>query len=166
MAEIQKFTLAYVAPEDRIAWDTEDDQGATTRLWLTQRFCRQFVEAVIARLPAPASSGSPEHAEAAQSFEQAAAMSSFGKTSRVRVDAGAAAGLVSQVQIRPRVGGLILAFEFGDGERRDIAMTSAATRQMLGVMHGLYLAAGWPAEFWPAWIATPPTRDADSASLH
>jgi hypothetical protein len=37
MTQIHKFSLVYDATEDRLAWDAEDIQGATTRLWLTQK---------------------------------------------------------------------------------------------------------------------------------
>ena len=47
MSEIHKFSLRYDPGEDRLAWDLEADDGGVTRLWLTQRLCRNFIEAII-----------------------------------------------------------------------------------------------------------------------
>ncbi len=158
-----KFSLLYVMDEDRIAWDAEDEGGATARLWLTQRFCREFVAAIIPRLPKPAADEA--HAAVAQRFEQAAAMAQFGKTSGVKVGEQTTAGLVRKVQIRPQSNGLALVFEFGEGERRELSLSAAAARQMLGVMHRLFVAAGWPADIWPDWVAEP-TGQHDPAALN
>ena len=158
-----RFSLIYVMSEDRIAWDAEDAGGATARLWLTHRFCREFVAAIIPRLPRPASAEA--HAAVAQRFEQAAAMAQYGKTSGVKVGDETTAGLVRSVQIRPQPGGLMLVFEFGDDQKRELALSAAAARQMLGVMHRLFVGAGWPLDIWPDWVADP-TPPGDPAALN
>ena len=165
MAPIRKFSLSYVASEDRIAFDAEDESGGVTRLWLTQRFCRHFVPAVIARLPKPAGAAAPEHAAAAQSFAQSAAMAAFGKTAGVTVGAETTVGRVDKVHIRPNPAGLALEFEFGEGQSRQVNLPDAAARQMLSVLHRLHLAAEWPADFWPAWVAAPAAAT-DEATLN
>src|ERR1700683_2751843 len=102
MTKIRKFSLAYDAGEDRIAWDAEDVDGGVTRIWLTQRFCRQFVGALIPRLPRPSAPDvPPEHEATVQGWEQAAAMSGFGKTPGVRVTNGASIRLIRAFDVTP-----------------------------------------------------------------
>ena len=156
MAEIHKFSLLYVAAEDRLALDTEDVEGATTRLWLTQRLCRGLVAALVPILQTavpPALSGQPH--ETAQAWEQAAAMADFGKTPGVQSRTDSIAGLVEAVHIRPAAGQTVFTFDFGAGDARVVSLTLPALRQTLAVMHRLHVEAGWPLDLWPAWIADP-----------
>ena len=154
MSPIHKFSLHYDPAEDRLAWDTEDTGGATTRLWLTQRLCRGLVGAILplieARLDAP-----PQHQATVQSWEQAAAMADFGKTPPVQTRAESVTGLVSAVHITPTTEGFDLTFDFGAGEQRTVGVVLAAVRQTLDVLHRLSISAGWPQDIWPAWIAQP-----------
>ncbi|MDP1630813.1 MAG: hypothetical protein Q8L66_05275 [Caulobacter sp.] len=156
MAEISKFSLLYDAREDRLIVDTEDAEGGTTRLWLTQRLCRGLVGALVPMLEkATASHMPPQAEEAVQSWEQAAAMQDFGKTPGVKVQADATAGLVHTVHISPGEDRIVLTFVLVGEETRAIGVTHQALRQTLSVMHNLYVAAGWPREGWPDWIADP-----------
>ena len=84
MSEIHRFSLVYDIPEDRIAWDVEDTDGVATRLWLTQRLCRALLTAIFPMVQAPAAADLPsQHQATLQSWEQAAAMSEFGKVPAV-----------------------------------------------------------------------------------
>ena len=156
MADVHKFSLSYDAAEDRLVWDAEDRGGATTRLWLTQRLCRAMVQAII---PMLVKSAPPEvargHETTIQSWEQAAAMAEFGKVAPVRPQPQSLAGLVRSVNLRPEPDKLVLTFEFGAASPCGIGINLPQLRQTLAVMHGLYVAAGWPLDFWPAWIADP-----------
>ena len=155
MAEVRKFSLAYIAAEDRIAWDAEDETGATARVWLTQRFCRGFVDALIGKLPAPGPEVPSAHQATVQGWEQAAAVSGLGRTPGVTVSPQAPAGLVRAAHITPTRSGVTIDFEFGADERRAVTLTAAGVRQMLSIIHDLHVAAGWPTDFWPEWIAKP-----------
>jgi hypothetical protein len=157
MSQIQRFSVVYDVAQDRLAWDSEDEAGATTRLWLTQRLSRGLVGALLPLLqPSPAAQPVPvQHQAAAQSWEQAAAMADFGKVPGVRPKPKTVEGLVRSIQIRPSGDQISLLFEFGDQEARSVGVSQAAVRQMLSVMHKLYVAAGWPLDIWPAWIAGP-----------
>jgi hypothetical protein len=165
MSQIQKFSLVYDVTEDRLAWDSEDADGATTRLWMTQRLCSGLVGALLPLLQqAPTVWPVPvRHQATVQSWAQAAAMADFGKTPGVRPNPQTEMGLVKAVHIRPSADHLDLVFEFGPGRTRAVGVSPAAVRQMLSVMHGLYVAAGWPLDIWPAWITGqqgPPPSDA------
>jgi hypothetical protein len=156
MSKIHKFSLVYDADEDRIALDTEDLEGATTRLWLTQRLCRGLVKALLPMLQTHAlQKVAPEHLATLQSFEQAAAMAQFGRIPPVRPQAESAAGLVKAVHIQPSDDGLVLTFDFGSDEHRVIGLAHAEVRQTLTVLHGLQKAGGWALDLWPSWITDP-----------
>ena len=164
MTRMRKFSLVYDAGEDRIAWDAEGEDGGVTRIWMTQRFCREFVGALIPRLPkAAAGDVPPEHEATVQGWEQAAAMSGFGRTPGVRVTADAAAGLVRAAHVTPTRFGLNLAFEFGAGETCSVDLGAQSLRQMLSVMYDLHVTAGWPTTFWPPWISGRDAPDAAAA---
>ena len=156
MAEIQKFSLQYVATEDRLALDTEDAEGGATRLWLTQRLCRGLVAALDPMLRRVTSIRLPDQPpETAQSWEQTAAMSEFGKIPDVQLQENSVAGLVQTVHISPPAAQMTLTFEFGEGQSHPVTLTITALRQTLAVMHRLHVDAGWPLDVWPAWIADP-----------
>ncbi|HUZ14236.1 MAG TPA: hypothetical protein VMU93_15475 [Caulobacteraceae bacterium] len=166
MAEISRFSLCYDGDEDRIAWDMIDADGATMRLWLTQKLCRGLVGALGAMLEKRTAAGSaPERRAALNAFEQAAAMARFGKVAGVTPGADAPGGLVRAVHIDPSDRGLGFRFDFGEGETRTLGVDIAAVRQTLAVMRRLHAAAAWPADFWPAWIADPATA-ADAGALN
>jgi hypothetical protein len=153
MSQIRKFSLVYDPKEDRMAWDGEDEAGATVRLWLTQRLCKAMVRALLPMLQAQ--SLPPGQREAVQSWEQAAAMAGFGKVPGVRPKAEAVTGLVRAVHMRPSAGRIDLTFEFGEDQSRTTEATHQAVRQMLSVLRRLYEVAGWPTDFWPGWISDP-----------
>ncbi len=158
MAEIYRYSLLYDMAEDRIAWDTIDREGATTRLWLTQRLSKDLVVALLPMLqtalpPMEQQQRSPQREAAVQSFEQAAAMSSFGRTPGVVAAPGASAGLVRKVHLKPNPQGVDLTFEFGPDQTRTIGSPHESVRQTLTVFRRLWVAAGWPMDIWPNWMA-------------
>lgn len=155
MTQIRKFSLVYDPGEDRLAWDAEDQAGATTRLWLTQRLCRGLAGAILAMMQNRAGETPPDRRATLQSWEQAAAMADFGKVEGVQPSVEGASGLVTAAHIRPTARGLDLTFDFGAGETRTVSIGSAGVRQTLAVMHRLHVAAGWPLDVWPAWVADP-----------
>lgn len=164
MAEIRKVSLLYALAEDRLALDTEDVEGATTRLWLTQRLCRGLVTTLIPMLQKASALKLPgEGAGAEQSWEQAAAMATFGRTPAVQALPDSVTGLVHTVHISPSAGQMTLTFEFGEGEPRVVTLTTAALRQTLSVMHRLHVEAAWPLDLWPSWIADPTIEAAGGA---
>jgi len=167
MADIQKVSLQYVVAEDRLALDTEDADGATTRLWLTQRLCRGLVSALDPMLRRVTSLRLPDQApDAAQSWEQAAAMSGFGKIPGVEPREDSVTGLVQTVRISPPGATMTLTFEFGDGGSHVVTLTITALRQTLAVMHRLHVEAGWPLEVWPSWIADPAAQAGGSGAVN
>ena len=166
MTEIRRFSLAYDGDEDRLAWDMADADGATTRLWLTQKLSRRLVGALAEILEKrTAADAPPAQRPVLQSWEQAAAMATFGKVPGVKPEAGATSGLVKVVHITAGDAGLSLVFEFAADGRRTIGLDPPAVRQTLALMHQLYVAAGWPMDFWPSWVASP-AAPADAPALN
>jgi hypothetical protein len=166
MAKGRKFSLLYDPAEDRLAWDMEDSDGATTRIWITQRFCRQFVGAIIPRLPNPGPNVAPEHQSTVQSFQQAAAVSSLGQAPPVQMPAEPVAARVRAAHMTPKSAGIEVTFDLGEAGQRSIDLDPAAARQMLALMHALHVHAGWPVDFWPEWIAQPAAVPAATPALN
>lgn len=167
MADIHKVSLLYDAAQDRLALDTEDADGGTTRLWLTQRLCRGLVTALDPMLRRVTSLRLPDQPpEAAQSWEQAAAMSAFGKIPGVEPREDSVTGLVQTVRISPPAAMMTLTFEFTDGGTHVVALTITALRQTLSVMHRLHVEAGWPLDVWPSWIADPAALAGGSGAVN
>jgi hypothetical protein len=156
MSEVRKFSLSYHPAEDRLAFDSEDADGGTLRLWLTLRLCQGLIRAIPPLLPTAAPQVRAREQQATvQSWEQAAAMASFGHVPGVKPTPRTTTGLVHTVNIQPKPDQLNLGFEYGGGDKIDVGLPHASVRQMLTVMHRLYAAAGWPMDAWPAWIAGP-----------
>jgi hypothetical protein len=155
MTQIRKFSLVYDPREDRLAWDTQDDAGVTARLWMTQKLCRGMVKALVAMLEKRDGAVPPQRQSAEQSWEQAAAMTGFGKTPGVKPQAGAVTGLIRAVHIRPGPQALGITFDYGDGDALTISVGRAAIRQTLAILYKLSVAAEWPLDIWPGWIADP-----------
>lgn len=156
MADIHRFSLNYDPHEDRLAFDTEDRAGATTRLWLTERLCRNLAPALIKMLTergAARASGAVDPSTV-QSWAQVSAMQGFGQTPSVKLKTDALVGLVSAVHVTPTGGRFFIKFDFG-GQSRGIDFDEPALRQTLSLLARLYRQAGWPAEIWPDWIAEP-----------
>jgi len=162
MTEIQKFSLSYDAAEDRLAWDAEDKQGGTTRLWLTQRLCRAMVTAIVPMIKPAAQEVARGHEATMQSWQQAAAVADLGKVSPVRTQAQTLTGLVREVNINPSANGLILTFQFGAEQPCVIGLNVVQLRQTLAVIYRLNVSAGWQLDIWPAWIAEPEAGAGDA----
>ena len=156
MADIHRFSLNYDPAEDRLAFDTEDKAGATTRLWLTERLCRNLAPALVKLLTEKGAAKASGAVDAAtvQSWAQVSAMQGFGQTPAVTLKADAPSGLVNAVHVTPANGRFFIKFDFG-GQSRSIDFDEPALRQTLARMQRLYRAAGWPADIWPDWIADP-----------
>ena len=82
-------------------------------------------------------------------------MADFGKVAPVQPQPQTLVGLVRTVNIRPEADKVILTFDFGAVGPCVIGVNALQLRQTLSVIHGLYVVAGWPLDFWPAWIADP-----------
>lgn len=159
MSQIRKFSFVYDTVEDRLACDTELTDGATTRLWLTQRLCRGLLLALLPMLER--SVGADEaHQTLVQSWEQVAALSDFGRTPAVETTPQSSVGLVHSVHLAPLERAIDIALEYrpsdgGADLRLGMVLAFPEVRQMLSAMHNLHVAASWPVDIWPAWIADP-----------
>jgi hypothetical protein len=162
VTQIGRFSIVYDIVEDRLALDAATTDGGTTRLWITQRLCRGLVKALIPMVetttrPPPAAGETPRPAPqqaAVQSWEQSVAMAEFGKVPAVRPEPQTIIGLVHTAQIRPVAKGVVVTLEFHPQQGvRTVELSTAALRQTLAVLHRLALAAEWPTDIWPSWIA-------------
>jgi len=170
MSQIRKFSFVYDAGEDRLACDTELADGATSRLWLTQRFCRGFLLAILPMLERSVSADEA-HQPLVQSWEQVAALSDFGHTPAVETTAQSSVGLVHSAHLTPLERGVDIALEYrapegGPDLRQSMPLAFPEVRQMLSAMHNLHVVAGWPVDAWPAWIADPAALAAPADSVN
>lgn len=166
MSQIQKFSFVYDAGEDRLACDTESADGSTSRLWLTQRFCRGLVGAVVALLEKTAGEADSGRQVMLQSWQQAAAMGEFGRTPAVQPTPQSVTGLVQAAHLTPREKGVAISFDFGDGDSRSVGLAYPEVRQMLGALHRVHVIAGWPLDFWPAWVTDPAAAAAPTQTVN
>lgn len=162
MTEITRFSLLFDPAEDRMALDMVDDAGAVTRLWLTQRLCRGLGQALSPMLGAPGRDASDT---SRQSWAQAAAVAAMAGTPPVTPGAGATVGLVFEVNIAPTPDRLAITLRFAD-QSRVLTLAPVALRQTLAEMYRLHVAAGWPLDLWPAWIADPAGEAAAMGALN
>lgn len=166
MSQIQKFSFLYDAAEDRLACDMESADASTSRLWLTQRFCRGLVGAIVAMLEKSQSEADGGRQVMLQSWQQAAAMGEFGKTPAVQPTPQSVTGLVSAAHLTPKERDVTIRFDFGDGDSRSVGLAYPEVRQMLGALHRVHVAAGWPLDFWPAWVADPTIAAAPTQTVN
>lgn len=174
MTQIGRFSIVYDTAEDRLALDAAGADGGSTRLWITQRLCRGLVGALIPMLETaaqpPPQTGEPprppRQQAAVQSWEQAVAMADFGKVPSVRPEPRTVVGLVHTIQVRPVAQGVVLTLAFNPKGERTLELAVPALRQTLAVIHRLSVAAGWPTDIWPGWIADPGAAAAPAGSVN
>ena len=156
MGPVQKFSINYVATEDRLAFDAEDAGGVTTRLWLTERLCRTIAPHLIKLVSerAAAKATGAVAPSTVQSWAQLSALQGFGEAPAVRLASDAPAGLVTTVHITPVNGRFQIKFDFGD-RSLGLDLDEGALRQTLTLLARLYRVAGWPGELWPDWVLDP-----------
>ena len=133
-------------------------------------YCESDVDAVLRLLPAlfqwldhqtgvtsnQASTASRSTAElqkqVVHGFAQEAARAELAPQQPVQI-AGAGEGwLIHSVDLTPAQERLALVFRAADGRAAGVALTAIELRQWLAILHGVWLAAGWPASVWPEWI--------------
>jgi hypothetical protein len=155
-SDIHRFSLNYDPHEDRLAFDAEDQAGETTRLWLTERLCRNLAPALIKLLTeqGAAKAGGAVAESTVQSWAQLSALRGLDAAPPVKLKAQAPSGLVNAVHVTPANGRFLVKFDFAD-QSRSINFDEPALRQTLSLLARLYRAAGWPADIWPDWVVDP-----------
>jgi len=145
---IQKITQRYDPAQDRIEFNVQDAEGRVLRLWLTQRLAN--------RLPAPLVSWLDEDAgntaaSGLHAWEQAAAQAQL-KPDRPVEAVAANEVLVTEIDLAHGTGAYSLVLKWQDGAAR-LSLGATELRQWLGILYRLVAGAGWPTQFWPAWLA-------------
>jgi len=152
MNSLQRVTTTYVPAEDRIRLSGEAVDGQTAVLWLTQRLLTRLLPKLLQWVEG--NGGDSLHAEAVQSFRQAAARASLEPLAPVPVHAGndQAAWLVMEVGLQVGPDGVRLTFK-GQGHRlATVTLVARALRQWLNILHDAWRGAGWPLTVWPQWM--------------
>lgn len=157
--ELCRVTSQYVDFEDRIRLTGELEDGQRVILWLTRRLLDRLVPHLVGWLEQhePVAPDAPVRSVARsstyQSFEQEVAHHAFKPQPPVQARLGEPSWLVCTAELKSNPQVLRLTFkgrlaleqaQFHPGQR--------ALRQWLKVIHGAYLAAGWPTHVWPTWM--------------
>lgn len=162
MVDIQRITTEYVDSEDRIRLTGESAHGQVVVLWLTQRLLNRLLVHLLSwleRYDSQAGSGQ-SIGNVFQGFAQQAAMAALPLQSPVLGGAAARVLLVLAVDLNISEEGVRLIWRDGAGRPHSqsgdavaLFLHAQALRQWLGIVHGIYLEAGWPPAIWPEWVS-------------
>lgn len=147
---LTRLTTEYLPSEDRLRLSGEDADGEAVRIWLTQRLLRRLLPALLNWLERQA--GTLPRPEIILEFAQEAARVGLQAQPPVRAD-GAAGWLATAIDITPGAQHVELAFRAAPDLRATLVLEATALRQWLGIMHGHWAGAGWPAAVWPTWMS-------------
>lgn len=165
MSELRRLTSEYVDFEDRIRLTGEGEDGQRVILWLTRRLLDRLVPHLVDWLAQhePRAPDVLAHSVARSStyqrFEQEVAHHAFKPQPPVRARLGESNWLVCTVELKSSPHVLRLLFKGRLAlENAQFNPGGKTLRQWLKVIHGAYLAAGWPTDVWPNWMheSTPP----------
>lgn len=172
MPALRKFTTTYVESEDRLRLLCESaaaDAGvAGIVLWLTQRMTNRLVQVLTQWLDEDAQGGSAFDPALHNAWAQEAAARQLEPTPPVAVAPDGLPCLVASVDLTREDDAYIVVFR-PDAEHDDppfMRLSNTELRQWLGIVHGLYRAAGWPLAVWPDWFEDRAAAAPASAVLH
>ena len=160
---LTRLTTNYVDVEDRILLAGEIEKSPPAAMWLPQRLALRLLPALLQWLDHQTGVTSSQASGALRStselqkqvvhgFAQEAARAEIMLQPPVQI-AGAGEGwLIHSVDLTPAQDRLALVFRAADGRAAGVALTAIELRQWLAILHGVWLAAGWPASVWPDWI--------------
>jgi len=164
---LQRITTEYVDTEDRIRLTGEVAAGEVLTLWLTQRLLNRLIPHLCGWLEQQ--TGNAPLAEVRQEMAQQKARLELEPQAPVRADAQAQGVLIHSVDLKAATASLALVFKDAAGQEvARLQLQSKPLRQWLGIVHGQYVKAQWPAEVWPAWVQQAPVSKSPktSAVLH
>lgn len=169
MNELQRITTEYIEAEDRLRLAGQVAEGQPVVLWLTQRLLLRLVPHLCGWLEKQTSAGAP--VEIVQGFAQQAALASLESAEPVRPPEETVGALVLSVDLTTSARLLVMQFKIETGGEAvaSLAFEARPLRQWLGIVHGRWLAAGWPAGPWPDWLVeakAPRTASRMTAVLH
>ena len=161
---LTRLTTEYLPDEDRLRLSGEDADGASVMIWLTQRLLRRLLPALLAWLERQ--TGAMPRPEIMLSFAQEAARAGLQEQAPVRAASGTG-WLATAIDITAGAQAVELLFRATPDLRATLVLEPTALRQWLGIMHGHWASAEWPADVWPAWMSESATlAPTGSAVLH
>lgn len=169
MSDIDRFTTAYDAREDRIRILVALSSGDTQKLWLTRRLLDRLVQALVKKLETVVSENntivSVSSKGVVQRFTQAAAIDAFEKqkpvTSSSDEDTQASTALlVTQIGLRWSRMRIEVDLKVDDELSQTLVFNEKTLRQWMGIVHSQYKIAKWPDEIWPSWMQLQPDSGA------
>jgi len=150
-AVLCKVSLYYSAIEDRLCLVGNADSGAPLSFWLTLRLSRLLATQLI-KFVERATPASAAH-EALLAFEQTAAELQNAPTEPVAPCEQHPPLLLSRVDLNESNGHLTLRFPLPGEDSACLTFSPTQTRQWIGILYRQFIAAGWPLDDWPDWMA-------------
>ena len=163
IATLTRLTTSYADVEDRILLAGEIANALPEAMWLTQRLALRLLPALLQWLDHQTGVMSSQASGALRStaelqkqvvhgFAQEAATAELVPQPPVQIARAGEGWLIHSVDLTPAQERLALVFRAADGRAAGVALTAIELRQWLALLHGVWLAAGWPASVWPEWI--------------
>lgn len=146
------FTTDYSLLEDRIRITGRAVDGGTVTVWLNLRMMRMLLPVLadwVEKKAAPAIAG------ASQLAQQAAASFAITPQPAVQCRSDNVEWLAITVDYAWSDAALRLTFRNGEGANEAvISFDETLLRQWMAIVYRLYMAAEWPMDAWPVWVAS------------
>lgn len=152
MIPFERFTTEYDPVEDRIRINGVGAAGQRVTLWLNQRMMRLLLPQLCNWVEAKVSTEQGGRSPAVQEFHQAAAAATLTPDQPPVAPLGSGVLVVS---IDYTDLGNVIRLTFKNLSGTQLALVDfpeMGLRQWLAIVHGLYLAADWPVDPFPAWL--------------
>lgn len=147
---VSRITAEYVDLEDRIRLIAGTPDAPSKVIWLTQRLLNRLVPVIVQTLDQQVGDG--RMVDVMQSFAQQAAEAELVPEVPVALSPQSDAFLAHAVDLAQSEAGLSLTFRSAGEHSVRVTLPFKQLRQWLGIVHGLYLTAGWPVGVWPDWV--------------
>ena len=151
MLNLNKVTLQYSPHEDRILMSGEHDGGDPVAFLLTMRMSRSIVGMLCTHLDRITPEKPVLGRDMQMACRQRDAEWQRQPAEPVRCDKGMQMFLPEKIDFSCSSGMAALIFPAGN-EQAMLKMSLTELRQLLSLLHGLFLAASWPMEVWPEWL--------------
>ncbi len=151
---IQKISQFYYPEQDCIGLTTQNADGRTLLLWLTQRFANRLVGTLAHWLDEDVKTvASGQSVFSLHGWEQSSAEAQL-KIGRP-ADPAAAQGeaLLNAADLTCGPSGYTVTFKWGSAGTVRLMFHTTELRQWLSILHRQFDTTGWPKHAWPEWFA-------------
>lgn len=152
MVVLEKVTLDYSEPEDRLKMSAQVAQGGEPMVfWLTQRFCRRLAQALCKHCERDGVEQSLLGQELQQACRQREAEWEHKASEPVMAVAASEATLLETVDLSFAPEQVRLQIPLAEGAAV-LPLSIKELRQWLSILYRMFKRAEWPMDCWPAWL--------------